>query len=364
MNNISADIHRAKDLEKIADFYGIESQKLIAVEEMAELTQAVSKLNRAVTVGEMEAAWDNFLEEIADVQIMIWQLRLFVDDKEVLERVNQKIDRQLAKIEERKAICGEDYVDDEYAEVENLQVILANDIEFDKATNTEWVPIGTKERYFTGTFDGGNFSIRNWVTSRPLFFSVDTKGTVKNLTVDASCTLTANYAAEDNYFGAITRYNQGQISECHNHADIDVTGSWRQSTYVAGLAGYVYAGAKIENCSMTGDITADGTFNVIGDVYFAGITGRLGSGGVAFNCDFTGNLTFAGSATKYAYVGGIVGQTYGDVSECSTVQGKTINGGHESNTAQYIYWGGIAGSAANGKVKDCENNASVELKYQ
>lgn len=253
---------------------------------------------------------------------------------------------------------------DEYAEVENLQVILANDIEFDKATNTEWVPIGTKERYFTGTFDGGNFSIRNWVTSRPLFFSVDTKGTVKNLTVDASCTLTANYAAEDNYFGAITRYNQGQISECHNHADIDVTGSWRQSTYVAGLAGYVYAGAKIENCSMTGDITADGTFNVIGDVYFAGITGRLGSGGVAFNCDFTGNLTFAGSATKYAYVGGIVGQTYGDVSECSTVQGKTINGGHESNTAQYIYWGGIAGSAANGKVKDCENNASVELKYQ
>lgn len=118
MNNISADIYKAKDLEKIADFYGIESQKLIAVEEMAELTQAISKLNRAVTVGEMEAAWDNFLEEIADVQIMIWQLRLFVDDKEVLERVNQKIDRQLAKIEERKAICGEDYTEDEYAEVD------------------------------------------------------------------------------------------------------------------------------------------------------------------------------------------------------------------------------------------------------
>lgn len=117
MNNVSADIYRAADLETISGFYGVESQKLIAVEEMAELTQAISKLNRAVTVGDMEAAWNNVLEEIADVQIMIWQLRLFVDDKEVLERVNQKIDRQLAKIEERKAICGEDYTEDEYKEV-------------------------------------------------------------------------------------------------------------------------------------------------------------------------------------------------------------------------------------------------------
>lgn len=118
MNNISADIHRAKDLEKISDFYGIESQKLIAVEEMAELTQAISKLNRARTVGEITDAWDNFLEEIADVQVMIWQLRMFVDDKEVLERVDQKIDRQLAKIKERKEVSGEDYVDEEYAEVD------------------------------------------------------------------------------------------------------------------------------------------------------------------------------------------------------------------------------------------------------
>ena len=257
---------------------------------------------------------------------------------------------------------------DEYAEVENLQVILANDIEFDEATNTEWVPIGTKESYFKGTFDGGNFSVRNWVSSRPLFFGIDREGTVKNLTVDASCTLTANYAAEHNYFGAITGYNNGLLLECHNHADIDVTGSWEKvdDAYVAGLAGRVDTDARIEKCSMTGDLTADETFKVKRDVFFAGITGRSGTGSVTLNCDFTGNLTFAGNATRYAYVGGVVGQAYGgEVSECSTAQGKTISGGHESSTAKYIYWGGIVGSAiSTSKVYKCENNASVELKYQ
>ena len=252
----------------------------------------------------------------------------------------------------------------EYAEVENMMVTVTADLEFNDETNAAWEPIGKSGMYFNGTFDGGNFSVKNWVTSRPLFFGIDPEGSVKNLTVDSSCILNANYAAEDNYFGAFTRYNKGLLSECHNHADIEVTGSWGQESYVAGLAGYVYAGAMVENCSMTGDIASDEDFKVTGHVFFAGITGRIGTDAEVLNSDFTGNLTFAGNATKYAYVGGVVGQSYGGVSGCSTAEGKTIGGGHASNTAQYFYCGGIAGAVAAGQVNSCENNASVELKYQ
>lgn len=252
----------------------------------------------------------------------------------------------------------------EYSQTENLQVLVKNDIVFDDETNAAWEPIGKSEAYFNGTFDGCNFSIKNWITSRPVFFGVDPVGNVKNLIVDSSCTLTANYAAEDNYFGAFTRYNKGLIDGCHNHAKIEVTGSWGQESYVAGLAGRLDPGARIVDCSMTGDIITDETFSVNGNVYFAGITGQIGTGGEALRCDFTGNLSYAGNASNYAYIGGIVGRSYGNVSECSTTEGKTIRGEHASNAVKYFYWGGIAGSAANGKVKDCENNASVELKYQ
>lgn len=252
----------------------------------------------------------------------------------------------------------------EYSQSEDLKVVVKNDIVFDDETNAAWVPIGKSGSYFKGTFDGGEFSIKNWVTSSPLFFGIDPEGTVKDLTVDSSCTLTANYAAEDNYFGAFTRYNKGLLSSCHNHADIEVTGIWGKQSFVAGLVGYLdTAGAKIENCSMTGDITADENFKVTGNIYYAGITGLVNTDCEVINSDFKGNLTFAGNTSNYAYIGGIAGRVVGVVSQCATAEGKSIRGGHESNTAQYIYWGGIAGSVK-GHILDCENNASIELKFQ
>lgn len=252
----------------------------------------------------------------------------------------------------------------EYSQSEDLKVVVKNDIVFDAETNAAWVPIGKSGSYFKGTFDGGEFSIKNWVSSSPLFFGIDPEGTVKDLTVDSSCTLTANYAAEDNYFGAFTRYNKGLLSSCHNHADIEVTGIWGKQSFVAGLVGYLdTAGAKIENCSMTGDITADENFKVTGNIYYAGITGLVNTDCEVINSDFKGNLTFAGNTSNYAYIGGIAGRVVGVVSQCDTAEGKSIRGGHESNTAQYIYWGGIAGSVK-GHILDCENNASIELKFQ
>lgn len=251
----------------------------------------------------------------------------------------------------------------EYSETENLKVVVKNDIVFDDETNAAWEPIAAGGQYFNGTFDGGNFSIKNWVTSRPLFFGIAPEGKVMNLIVDASCTLTANFAANDNYFGAFTRWNKGLLSRCHNHADISVTGEWGNKSYIAGLVGNLESsGAKIENCSMTGDIISDGNFSVSSDLYFSGIVGLVNGETEVLNSDFTGNLFYAGKASK-TYIAGISGRVVGSISGCSTASGKTIRGEHESNTASYMYFGGIGGHVS-GNIIDCDNNASVELKYQ
>lgn len=56
--------------------YGEAAQIDMAVEEMAELTKAICKVKRAQAGAEMGAAVENVVEEIADVQIMLEQLRL------------------------------------------------------------------------------------------------------------------------------------------------------------------------------------------------------------------------------------------------------------------------------------------------
>lgn len=69
----------------------------MAVEEMSELTKAICKVKRAQAGAEMGAAVENVVEEIADVQIMLDQLRLiFARSTDEIEE--DKLRRLLARI--------------------------------------------------------------------------------------------------------------------------------------------------------------------------------------------------------------------------------------------------------------------------
>ena len=63
-------------LDRAITAYGAPAQMDMAVEEMAELTKALCKIKRAQAGCEMTAAIGNVVEEMADVQIMLDQLRL------------------------------------------------------------------------------------------------------------------------------------------------------------------------------------------------------------------------------------------------------------------------------------------------
>lgn len=58
-----------------AKYYGYEAQSSQLVEECAELIQAVSKYRRANTEAKRAVALENLIEEIADVEIMLEQIK-------------------------------------------------------------------------------------------------------------------------------------------------------------------------------------------------------------------------------------------------------------------------------------------------
>ena len=97
-------------IKKIADTYGYDAQSRQCIEEMAELTQAINKMwrakNNAVNATISTEIMDtiflnnkkNLIEEIADVQIMLWQMAYLLN-ADVTPIIEQKLDRQLERIE-------------------------------------------------------------------------------------------------------------------------------------------------------------------------------------------------------------------------------------------------------------------------
>ncbi len=82
--------------DEIVKHYGFEIQRDILVEECAELIQAVSKCKR----NNVEVS-DNFLEELADVSIMIEQMLVALFTNEIVtyqKHISRKLDRQIRRI--------------------------------------------------------------------------------------------------------------------------------------------------------------------------------------------------------------------------------------------------------------------------
>ena len=86
------------------NLYGYDSQSRQCIEEMAELTQAINKWWRVCGNGQrteksIAECRDNLVEEIADVQIMLWQIEyLLLSTPEVNQMITQKLNRQLERI--------------------------------------------------------------------------------------------------------------------------------------------------------------------------------------------------------------------------------------------------------------------------
>ncbi|MBY6799501.1 hypothetical protein FCV24_14035 [Clostridium botulinum] len=89
-----------KQCKRIIECNGIELQKFVAVEELAELQQAISKYQREPTIFNI----DHIAEEIADAHIVLEELKIIfeIDKEEIENRINYKLDRELKRIKCRE----------------------------------------------------------------------------------------------------------------------------------------------------------------------------------------------------------------------------------------------------------------------
>lgn len=89
-------------MQQAIETYGVQAQCDVAIEEMAELTKAIVKIRRvADDYGKTQVALDNLLEEIADVDIMIDQLKIMWGPKQVEEYRRKKLERLEKRLEDK-----------------------------------------------------------------------------------------------------------------------------------------------------------------------------------------------------------------------------------------------------------------------
>ena len=90
-------VQQTESCRAIANFYGLDSQSLIAIEEMSELTKELCKDQRGYDRNK------DIIEELADVSIMIEQLiALYECEKEVSDMIDFKVNRQLRRMEHER----------------------------------------------------------------------------------------------------------------------------------------------------------------------------------------------------------------------------------------------------------------------
>ena len=85
-------IDKIKLYKKAVKTWGYASQLLMAVEEMAELTQAISHLLR-----DRNYAKSEIIEELADVEVMCEQLRVIIDKNDKIDKIKEE---KLARLSE------------------------------------------------------------------------------------------------------------------------------------------------------------------------------------------------------------------------------------------------------------------------
>ncbi len=93
---------RSLDIKRIADAYGYGLQSRQCMEEMGKLAQALNKHYKfvnALPFGGVDMACESrscVIDELADVQIMLWQMSYFLRaGMEIVETIDKKLCEQI-----------------------------------------------------------------------------------------------------------------------------------------------------------------------------------------------------------------------------------------------------------------------------
>ena len=179
--------------------------------------------------------------------------------------------------------------------------------------------VNTTARIYTGSFNGNG-------------------KTISNLTVTGT-----GYTGLFGYVGAGGKISNLTLSDCDI---LTVNVGISTNNYTGAIAGYVNgAGATINNCHVTGTVVNE--YNITGGI----VGGVSGAGASILNCTFSGIVTSPGHT-----LGGIAGSLGGAgarIDNCVT-NGASINDGR-------MYIGGIVGSISGNGVSVHNSYAKADM---
>lgn len=93
-------------IRKIVNYYDFKMQRNQFSEEMAEAILAITKMIRhARDIPKYKECFANFAEEVADVLVMVQQMRLYLGENLIDGIIDEKLKRQLRRIKEEKYDC-------------------------------------------------------------------------------------------------------------------------------------------------------------------------------------------------------------------------------------------------------------------
>ena len=255
-----------------------------------------------------------------------------------------------------------------------------NDLTRSRALASNWTPVGTEAKPFTGTFDGNGYTIKNLtlVESEAKegkayigFFGYAKNATIKNVTFE---NVTINIPCLDidhsqGHIGAVAGSLEGTSTienvtvkgDIQVYATQDANGASRVAVVAGGnsygnvtmknvhviandgsylkannntgaLAGQLQGKTVYENCSSNIDVT-------VNKFFAGGIVGLAGTNDKFINCHTTGNISVVagreGRANDHYRVGGIAGGwsdgknnvlTLENCSYTGTISGKNADG--------------------------------------
>ena len=236
---------------------------------------------------------------------------------------------------------------------EGKTIKLMGDIDL---SDNQWLPVGTSDKKFAGTFDGNGKTISNMTIEAEYAAFIaytDNNASIKNITFENVNVNSTKYAA-----GVVCNVGSNNTFE-----SIEVSGKITATSYAAGVI-FDAIGVKIKNCKNEADITSDRAggiaawlegANVIEDVENTGnIIGNTGAGGITcrisgsiINAVNNGNIVANGtepaggiaqiqvSATTYKYC-----FNYGNVTSTADDPNSSASGilGHTpSSKAEFNY---------------------------
>ncbi|GAB6085243.1 fibronectin type III domain-containing protein [Alkaliphilus crotonatoxidans] len=230
---------------------------------------------------------------------------------------------------------------------------LVNDIEI---TKENWEPIGSNNMPFTGSFDGGGYTISNMKIYREMD-SVGLFGSIQNATIENLKIVDADVKGL-NRIGILVGEAVGNDNKI-----IDVVVQGSSSTegvqYTGGLIGYIEGGQVISTSSSAlvnssshyiGGLIGHSQAEVIlsyatGDVIS---TGSYAGGLVGAMSNVNGKIErsyASGNVTAVSYVGGLIGSLNGGNRTVRILDSFAI-GNIRATTSSSSYVGGLIGYSA------------------